>query len=285
MKTGKVSLIALDLDGTLLNSSGVISEVDREAIREATAAGIKVVISTGRPFVGVPVKDVEPLGVQYALTTNGAAVYEIPKKLIFQEALDRDLVLPILRKLLELDVYEDCFVDGDAYGVAEMKDRIDDLHQWPSVIEYIKSTRIFREHALDFFEENQMNVQKVTLNFFKDENGNHKNRDKAEELLSAYPELTVVTGGGGNLEFTKRGITKGAILHVLCDKLNIPIEETMAVGDTQNDLSIMQEAGTAVAMGNSEQCLLDMADMVVATNDEGGVAQAIYTAMERSGLR
>ena len=69
----KVKLIALDLDGTLLNSNGQISDVNKNAIKKAIAADITVIISTGRPYIGIPLSDVLPLGISYAITEIGRA--------------------------------------------------------------------------------------------------------------------------------------------------------------------------------------------------------------------
>lgn len=75
-----MKLIALDLDGTLFNNKSQISRENIKAIKEATAAGINVVISTGRPFGGLPFEAIKDTGIRYAITANGSAIYEIDTK-------------------------------------------------------------------------------------------------------------------------------------------------------------------------------------------------------------
>ena len=92
-----VSLIALDMDGTLFNGQSEISKEDQDAIREASSRGIHVAISTGRPYAGLPVTLLSGLGVSYAITSNGAAVYHLPNRLcIHESAMEPALVCPII---------------------------------------------------------------------------------------------------------------------------------------------------------------------------------------------
>ena len=95
-----VSLIALDMDGTLFNGQSEISKEDQDAIREASSRRIHVAISTGRPYAGLPVTLLSGLGVSYAITSNGAAVYHLPDRLcIHESAMEPALVCPIIEEL------------------------------------------------------------------------------------------------------------------------------------------------------------------------------------------
>ena len=95
-----VSLIALDMDGTLFNGQSEISKEDQDAIREASSRGIHVAISTGRPYAGLPVTLLSGLGVSYAITSNGAAIYHLPDRLcIHESAMEPALVCPIIEEL------------------------------------------------------------------------------------------------------------------------------------------------------------------------------------------
>ena len=79
----------------------------------------------------------------------------------------------------------------------------------------------------------------MTINFPKDADDNYYCRDEVFEHLKKIPEITLVSGGYGNLEFTKAGVDKGVALHKLAQILNIAADETMAVGDTENDMAIV----------------------------------------------
>ena len=88
--------------------------------------------------------------------------------------------------------------------------------------------------------------------------------------------LKSVSGGTNNDEITAPGADKGAGLLALADHLGIPREQTMACGDSENDLAMLDAAGFAVAMANSEACVFPHADAVTASNEEDGVAKAVY---------
>ncbi len=92
-----MKLIALDLDGTLFNNKSQISKENIKAIKEATAAGINVVISTGRPFGGLPFEAIKDTGIRYAITANGSAIYEIDtKKCLYENCLSDETAFSII---------------------------------------------------------------------------------------------------------------------------------------------------------------------------------------------
>ncbi len=272
----KVKLIALDLDGTLLNSNGQISDVNKNAIKKVIAADITVIISTGRPYIGIPLSDVLPLGISYAITANGSAIYKLSeKKCLYEDAIDTKTGCSLLKKLYQHTLHLDAFIDGDAYTQASTRPLIDQLQIPESLRAYIRDTRTVVTNLPAYLLAHKMNIQKLTINFLQDENGNLKERDEVIALLKDYPSLHFVSGGFQNIEINKAGISKADGLRFLCDRLQIPMEHTMVCGDSQNDLDIITAAGTGVAMANSEPILLDAADFVSKSNNEDGVAWAI----------
>lgn len=272
----KISLIALDLDGTLYNSQSKISSHNKEVLKEAIRRGITVIISTGRPYIGLPVADMEEIGIRYAITANGAAVYQVPeKKLLFEDCLDSRQSAALLQKLYRLRLHLDAFINGDAYRQDSTVPLIEQLDIPESLRSYIRDTRISVANLSEYIQSNNLSVAKMTLNFAPDGNGEFPDRDAAEEILKNEPDIDYVSGGFHNLELTKKGISKSKGLAMLCQKLSIPLEETMACGDSENDLDIVKAAGIGVAMGNAQKILLDAADFISKTNEEDGVAYAI----------
>lgn len=280
MEKKKIRLAALDLDGTLLNHQGEISQEDQAAIREAVNEGADVVISTGRPYVGVPVELLAPLGVRYAITTNGAAVYRLPEKdCLYSNCLDRELICEILRELGQYRIHFDVFIDGDAYSQERFRTVIPRLGLPEATKKYILATRRFVEDAAAYIEEKQADVQKITINFCPLGDGEYLDYGQVYELLSRYPQITFLSGGFHNLEVTGKGIGKGKGLRFLADLLGISVEQTMACGDTPNDIDILKTAGVAVAMGNAEEEVKKIADFITLSNEESGVAHAIRRYM------
>lgn len=271
-----MKLIALDLDGTLFNNQSRISEENIQTISKATAAGINVVISTGRPFCGLPFDAIKDTGIKYAITANGSAIYEIAtRKCLYENCLDDDISFSIIEYLMAKRVHMDAFINGQGYSPYKCLDDAKRLKMPASLKEYIMTTRERVNDIVDMMRENNYHMQKMTINFPKDENDNFYCRDEVFEHLSAIPQITLVSGGYGNLEFTKAGVDKGAALLKLADMLGVPHDQTMAVGDTENDLSIIKAAHTGVAMGNATDELKSFADYVTDTNENDGVAKAI----------
>lgn len=272
----EIRLVALDMDGTLFNQQSQISETDQNAIREITARGVEVAISTGRPYVGLPVKLLADLGIRYAITSNGAAIYHLPdKKCLSESCMEPKLVCPIIRELQKKDIHMDAFIHGDGYSQHSCIPGIDRLVMPESIRRYIKETRTFTDDLAAFIEENHFAVQKMTLNFYPLADGTFQHRKEVKALLAAYPQITFLSGGYHNLEFTKTGTTKGMGLRFLCDCLGLALSQTMACGDTQNDMDILRTAAIGVAMGNARAEVKEIADFITLSNEESGVAYAI----------
>lgn len=271
-----IQLIALDLDGTLYQQDGTISSFTKEQIKAAVKDGITVILSTGRPYVGLPLDDAKELGISYAITANGAAIYEIPSKTcMHEEGLPPKISVPILKSLLKFHLHLDAFVAGNAYTQESTRNIIQELSFPESLKNYIFSTRKVVPDICKYIEDNRLTLQKVTVNFVTREDGSCIDREAARQLLESYPQLKIVCGGFQNLEFTKAGISKAAGLHFLCKKLGISPENTMVCGDSENDLDIMQAAGLAIAMENATSEIKSIAHHVTASNNRDGVGLAI----------
>ncbi len=140
---------------------------------------------------------------------------------------------------------------------------------------YILNTRKRVDDLPQFIRDNHLKVQKMTLNFYPDENGVFKDRAEVKNYLESNPNVTSVCGGYNNLEFTRAGVNKGVALRALAEILSIDPTETMAIGDTENDLAIIKAAGIGVAMGNATPAVREQADYVTDDNESDGVATAM----------
>lgn len=270
-----VKLIALDLDGTLFNSQSQISAHNIDTIKKANEAGATVVISTGRPYNGLPFEQLKGSGIRFAITTNGSAIYEIESgKCLFEEAMDEEIILPILDFLLTKDIHMDAFIGGKGYTPVQCVAAGQKLANPPALKHYILNTRVRVDNLPLFIHENQLKVQKMTLNFYP-EGGIFKDREEVRKYLESNPAITTVSGGYNNLEFTRADVNKGVGLQKMAQLLDIPVAQTMAVGDTENDLAIIRAAGFGVAMGNATAAVKNAADYITTSNDEDGVAAAI----------
>lgn len=244
-------------------------------LKKANEAGATVVISTGRPYSGLPFEQLKGSGIRFAITTNGSAIYEIESgKCLFEEAMDEDIILPILDFLLTKDIHMDAFIGGKGYTPVQCVAAGQKLANPPALKHYILNTRVRVDNLPLFIHENQLKVQKMTLNFYP-EGDIFKDREEVRKYLESNPAVTTVSGGYNNLEFTRADVNKGVGLQKMAQLLDIPVAQTMAVGDTENDLAIIRAAGVGVAMGNATAAVKSAADYITTSNDEDGVATAI----------
>lgn len=271
-----IKLVALDLDGTLFDNSSRISKRNLTAIRNITDKGIHVVISTGRPFEGIPFDQIKGTGINYAITANGSGIYEISTgKCLYENAMDEELVTPILNFLLTRDIHMDAFIGGKGYTPIQCVETAQKLTVPSSIKNYIITTRTRLDNILQFIHENQLKVQKMTLNFYPAADGTLIDRETVRKFLVSNPSITTVCGGYNNLEFTRADANKGVGLRKLAEILGVNPDATMAIGDTENDLAIIEAAGIGVAMGNATDAVKARADYVTTTNTKDGVAAAI----------
>ena len=271
----KIKLIGLDLDGTLLNDKKELSDRNREAIEKAAAQGVIVVPATGRPLVGIK-EEILSLPIKYALTANGAAIYEMESKnRIYEACFHWKEALDIISMLQEYDVLEDCFIDGQGYVEKDKFEKLDTYVLDENVKNYIRSSRILVKHLIEHIWCEGCKVEKITVNF-KEENGVLlAEKEIKERFAKDFPECSVVKGIPTNLEITTGAATKGNAILKLGELLGISKEEIMVCGDSQNDMDMMKAAGFSVAMGNATPEIKAVADYVTLSNEESGVAAAI----------
>ena len=272
----RVKLIALDMDGTLFNSQNEISEKDKETLKRATEAGVAVAVATGRAYVELPIEMLYEAGIRYAITGNGSAVYRLPdKECILSDCLDNEVVCTIIRELKQLDIYYDIYVDGLVYCPRSVCHNIRKMDMPESLHEHIEKTRIVVDDLEDYIKSCGKSVEKTTLNFAYLEDGTCLGKTESAAILDRYPQVEYLSGGFHNWEFTRAGVNKGTGLRFLAERLGVPMNLTMACGDSENDLSMLRTAQVAVAMENAKPAVKEESNYITLSNNESGVAHAI----------
>lgn len=240
MEKQDIKLVALDMDGTLLNKAGKISEENRRAIKEAENQGVFVVLSTGRSFATCSdfAKSMELQS--YLITVNGSEIYDNQGKLVERNIVDSDSI----QWMWELSQkYGTHFwaISCDNIYRAEMPEKIHDS-QW-----------------LKFgFDTDDESIRKIIM----------------DELVSKG-NFEISNSSPTNIEVNAMGVNKAKAIKLVCSLLDITMDNVMAVGDSLNDLAMISEAKVGVAMGNAQEIVKEKADWVTATNEEDGVAKAI----------
>lgn len=267
-----IKLILSDLDGTLLTHDKQISPRTREALERAAHLGIHFVPSTGRFYDGIPQVVRELPFVRYAITVNGAQIYDAQEKKILRRAeISPQEADKVFARLRELPVIYDSFIDGWGYMDEALYARIDEFIQDPRVNRMVKELRKPVPSLRRYVQENDTPVQKIQM-FFKDMD---LRKDVWAQLIREFPNMSITSSIENNVELNDLHASKGEALAFLAAHLGIDIQDTMSFGDGSNDLSMIKAAGIGVAMENADPSLKAAADLITDTNDRDGVAQAI----------
>jgi len=267
-----IRIIALDLDGTLLNSDKQLSPRNERALRLAAEKGIEIVPTTGR-FHGAMPEVIRNLPfVNYVITINGAQVYDVRNdRAIARAEIPWQQAVEIMAYLDTLPTVYDCFQGNAAWMTAELKARASEYLFNPH---YVKMVRELRQPVTDlkyFVKTRRRGVQKIQF-FLKD-------LDLRKELLATlgtrFSDVAVSSSIDNNIEINCAAAQKGLALGQLADVLGIPMEQTMSFGDGLNDLSMIRAAGIGVAMENAVDEVKAAADRVTQSCDADGVAAMI----------
>lgn len=274
MKT--IKLIAMDLDGTLFNPEGKITAKTKEELKRVGAMGVHTVISTGRPFNGLPFDQITDTAIEYAITTNGASIYRIKdKECLYDNSMTFETYAPILEYILSREIHIDLYIDGVGFTPVRCRENIGRIDVPESLRKYMIATRTPIEDLYGYVKDRGEKVQKINLNFYPQPDGSLLHREEVLRFLKSNPNVTVVGGGFNNFEIQNAGVTKIEGLRELAKLLNVPIEQTMAIGDSENDYSMINAAGIGVAMANASEDILAIADYITTSNTEDGVGEAI----------
>lgn len=270
-----IKLIALDLDGTLLDSRKRITPRTLAALESAAARGIHVVPTTGRFFDGMPACVRDLPFVRYAVTINGAAVFDRKTgETIASEEIPPDRSLAVLDILDRHDVIYNCYQDNWGWVSRWMVDVA--AKYMPEFYMKILAELITPvEDLRGMITEKGGGVQKIIC--FSHDNGLLE--AIRAELASDVEGTTLTFSCPQMLEVNAAGAHKGRALELLAAHLGFGIGNVMAFGDGLNDLTMVRDSGVGVAMANAEPEVIAAAKVVTASNDEDGVALALERAL------
>lgn len=266
-----IRMIALDLDGTTLNSSGHVSEHTREVLEKAIRNGVQVVVSTGRCYTSIPAEVLSIEGLNYTISSNGAIITDLREDQVFySNCVEHAAVRKAIQLVDEYGLTLEAFWGGRAYIDRTIYDFIRNGGISNRNPEYVLSTRTPIEHIYKAMEENINRIENINICF--------PSTDRLEELKDIFieiPDATITSSFRYNLEVGGPSTSKRNALETLIDRLGISREELMCCGDAPNDIEMIKFAGIGVAMGNAWGDTKEYADYVTATNDEDGVAKAV----------
>ncbi len=272
-----IRCIALDLDRTTLNREGRLSTANRQALEYAIARGICVIPASGRAFTTLP-KDICAIsGVEYAVTSNGAAVCRIPGgEVLMRRCLPPQSAERILALSDEPGVTYEAFVNGVAYADAVyMKDPAS-YGASPEAIEYLFTTRRSAADIRLFLKLHAHELDSVDVICW-DANRMARLRSRFEKHM---PEVYMTSSSIQRLEFSQLGTGKHTGVMWVLERLNLLPEQLAAFGDGDNDAELLHIAGFGIAMENATPICRAAADAITLHHDADGVAHAIYNILK-----
>ena len=265
-------LIAFDMDGTLLNSQKEITPRTLAALKKAAAAGKQIALSTGRCRPELTAYTALVPGIRYFICTSGALVYDVhEQKEIYKKPLEPELV----RRLLEISKEEDLMVHLlDAESIVQT-DQFESMGNYGMGVYKPMYERVVTvwDDLYEAYCAAPFPVEKVNF-YHRDPEARERTK---ERLREAGLPVIMVNAEKGSLELSAEGVDKGAGLQKLCEYLKLPLDKTIAVGDADNDITILQKAGLAIAMGNALPKIKALSAAVVADCDHDGCAEAVET--------
>jgi len=239
----RYKLLITDLDDTLLTSNFEISTLDREMILDLEKKGIKTILCSGRPtasMIKVAKKLFPSFKDNYIISYNGASVTKLEENTpLFSLGLEQDIAKDIANIAHKAGITAQLY-RGEKFFVEEETER---------AIQYSKDTGLEYEIVGDLSAFIDFSPLKMLLH------GEH------EELLAILPKVEKICKNRAHftfskphyLEFINLNVNKGVGIEKLCEALGIEISKTLAVGDSDNDIEMLQTAGKAVVVANAKE--------------------------------
>lgn len=257
-------LIASDLDGTLLDSGARLSDANRDAIYEMVKRGAHFVPTSGRAHYEIipQVRDLDC--VRYVISSNGARTYDKQTGNSIETLIGKEDFAIIYDVMKNYTVYFTVHHEGMTFVDENLSTR--DVMEYYGINEYykahIKNTCVKMPNFTDYFGAPR--AVEMVCGFFKYEN----ELKDCIQRLSSIKGIFVTSSTAGSIEILSAKATKGAAVVSLAKELGIDICDTVAVGDSLNDLTMIEKAGLGVATANAVPALKDAAGLTVCSNDE-----------------
>ena len=255
-------MLVLDMDDTLLNDDHTISNVNKVMLSKARELGVHIVLASGRPTPAMIAYAKElQLEDSYMISYNGAVITDLKEdKIIFEQTLTQEQIHELYDYSLKSKTHIITYVDGKI--VSETDSEYIEIEKNITGLEHNK--------VVSFKDEVKSAAIKCIL---LEEPSYLKTVEK--DLKAAMPHLSVCMSKPFFLEVAQNGIDKGASIKFLAEKLNILQSEIIAVGNAGNDLTMIEYAGLGVWVDNVDPELRDKGDVIVASNNNHGVAEVV----------
>ena len=287
-------LIAVDLDGTLLNSYGEVSKENRNAVKRAVENDVHVVLASGRPLESVRSISLDINASKYIICGNGAIVYDIQKdETIYENYLDKEKVLKIVKICEENSIYCSVYTEKNIiakslnYNVLyynyENANKEESKRTHINIVEnmykYLENSNINKFSKVTVCDDNDIIFSRILKKI--------KTIKRIDVLDVAHLSRKYIENGTDIVpveyyysEISNQNVNKWFAILNLIDMLGIKEEEVIAIGDNKNDEMMVKNAGLGIAMGNSFLSSKNIGNIIVSNNDKNGFQEAISKALQ-----
>lgn len=267
-----IKILAFDMDGTLLDEKGLLSQANEKALYRAMEKGYHIVIATGRVYSSFPQVVLDMDGIRYRISSNGAHIIDYDTgETIYSNLLSREGVLAAMPWISDRDLMKEVYFDHKVYIDRHCMDNLDFYGvKSDKSKNYVRRTRIPVDDVMVLLHENIDKLENINLVFADPEK-----RLRYWADLRKIDELTAVSSLPHNIEIGGPTTSKATALKELATMLDLGSEHIMCFGDSSNDEEMMRASKIGVAMGNAVDGLHDVADIITKSNAEDGVAYAL----------
>lgn len=267
----KIKLLALDLDGTVLKSNNTLSDKVKSAIESAYNFGITVVAASGRPFSSMPKEILKMREFEYYIASNGAAVYDSEGKKLRSVTLKEEDVIKILKLTKDYDLIWEAFLEGETCTDIRYYNDPMSYGCTAAYVDYVRSSRGTSDDMRGYIYNNRSRLD--SIEFVSTDN--ELRRMLWDKIESNVDSVYVTTSSKHFVEIMDGAATKAKALKYICDLQHIPLENTAAAGNADNDADMIVEAGLGAAVKNASPKCLDAADVIVESNENDGIVELI----------
>ena len=281
-------LATIDLDGTMLNQYGVVTQKTKEAIKNAKQKGIEVVIASGRPIDSIKTIAQEIESEKYFISGNGAILYDIANdKIIYENTLKKPKVLDIIKICEENSIYYNIYTEREILA-KNLQCNVLYYHKENLYKEEKDKTHInIVENIYDYISNRDEKILKITVcdstsSIFKSIMRRLKEINDIEVLEVSHMSRKIIRQGTEEVpieyfytEISAKNVDKWNAIEILKEKMQIKTEEIIAIGDNMNDKKMIENAGLGIVMGQSAPYIKEIADIITDSNSEDGVANAL----------
>lgn len=265
----KIKLAMIDLDGTIVLDNNQLAKNVEQGIDYLAEQGVEIVVATGRFYDAIPDFFLNHEKINYIVSSNGALIYDNREK--------KDLEINPIDFKQASEIVKIAFHKANNGFIVTTNGTLRDKKMYekhiknnPNYVYTYRPNLTLVDDMVDYFKNNELTIKKIHFDF-----DDLETRNALYDQFKLIDSINTVSSTNNNIEITSKEASKGSALHYLKDYLKLSKEQVLAIGDSENDMSMLEEAGIAVAMGNSSLTVQAVSDIVTSPADEAGFYKAI----------